>query len=53
MGKITIKCSCGGKLRYELRDDGGCNDPECCGGNEVYGIKITCKKCKTELDVDA
>lgn len=34
---------CPEKCQIVLGDDGGCNDPECCGGTN-YHIEIECPK---------
>lgn len=40
---------CGGNLTLEtlLGDDGGCSDPECCGGaNYHVALELTCSRCQ-------
>jgi len=46
---VKIKCKMCGKGNgiLELSDDGGCSDPECCGGTS-YNITIKCDKCDEE-----
>ena len=42
------KClKCGGDSEVYLDDDGGCSDPECCGGPS-YHAAIKCPNCLIE-----
>jgi len=46
--EVNIKCKkCDGVGEIILHDDGGCSDPECCGGAS-YNIAIECENCKEE-----
>lgn len=42
---LQPKCKkCGRDAEITLEDDGGCSDPECCGGAS-YWIEISCPNC--------
>jgi len=43
MEKFNLVCKCGQQPEIFLRHDGGCGDPDCCGGRNYYGITIKCK----------
>jgi hypothetical protein len=38
---------CGKPAKIVMENDGGCNDPECCGGREEWAeVHCTNKKCR-------
>ena len=45
---LQPKClKCGAEAEVFLGDDGGCSDPECCGGTAYYAV-VRCPECKIQ-----
>lgn len=52
--KFIIKCKKCKSTNIEilLDNDGGCNDPDCCGGRHYFGVQLTCKTCKETENIE-